>query len=64
MVSVHIDGIEYQLEDMTEGQRVLLDHVADLDTKLGQARFGIDQLQVARDAFMGMLTKALNEPAG
>ena len=54
-----IDGIEYAFEDMTQEQQVLVNHVADLDRKLGSARFNVDQLQVGRDAFFGMLKKAL-----
>jgi hypothetical protein len=36
-----------------------VNHVADLDRKLGSARFNVDQLQVGRDAFFSMLKKAL-----
>jgi hypothetical protein len=54
-----IDGIEYAFEDMTQEQQVLVNHVADLDRKLGSARFNVDQLQVGRDAFFSMLKKAL-----
>jgi hypothetical protein len=56
---VVIDGIEYQFEDMADEQRALVNHVADLDRKLASARFNVDQLQVGRNAFMGMLTEAL-----
>jgi hypothetical protein len=56
---VVIDGTEYQFEDMTQEQQALVNHVADLDRKLASARFNVDQLQVGRNAFMGMLTEAL-----
>ena len=56
-----IDGVEYQFEDMTQEQQVLVNHVADLDRKLASARFNVDQLQVGRDAFFGMLKQALNK---
>jgi hypothetical protein len=56
---VTIDGIEYQLEQMTQEQQTLVNHVADLDRKLGSARFSIDQLQVGRDAFFKMLKESL-----
>ena len=56
---ISIDGVEYQYEDMTEQQQILVNHVADLDRKLGSARFNVDQLQVGRDAFMAMLKQAL-----
>ena len=55
-----IDGIEYQFEDMTPEQQVLVNHVADLDRKLGSAKFNVDQLQVGRDAFFAMLKNSLD----
>ena len=57
-----IDGKEYQFEDMTEKQQVLVNHVADLDRKLASARFNVDQLQVGRDAFFSMLKRELEAP--
>jgi len=58
-----IDGVEYQFEDMTQEQQVLVNHVADLDRKLASARFNVDQLQVGRDAFFAMLKQALEKPS-
>ena len=55
-----IDGTEYQYEDLTERQQMLVSHVADLDRKLASARFNVDQLQVGRDAFFSMLKAELN----
>ena len=54
-----IDGVEYQFEDLTQEQQILVNHVADLDRKLSSAKFNIDQLQVGRDAFFGMLKNSL-----
>jgi hypothetical protein len=54
-----IDGVEYQFEDMTPEQQVLINHVADLDRKLSSAKFNADQLQVGRDAFFNLLKTAL-----
>jgi hypothetical protein len=56
---VVIDDTEYQFEDMTQEQQMLVNHVADLDRKLASARFNVDQLQVGRNAFMDLLTKSL-----
>lgn len=56
---ISIDGVEYQLEDMSQEQQVLVNHVADLDRKLASARFNVDQLQVGREAFFGMLKNSL-----
>lgn len=59
-----IDGVEYDVEKLTEQQRALLDHVVDLERKVNSARFNLDQLQVGRDAFFNMLKQALaDQPA-
>ena len=60
--SISIDDVEYFFEDMTAEQQMLVNHVADLDRKIGSARFNIDQLQVGRDAFMQLLKTALEVP--
>ncbi len=57
-----IDGVEYVYEDMTQQQQLLINHVGDLDRKLDAARFNVDQLQVGRNAFFGLLKEALTEP--
>ena len=56
---ITIDDKEYNFEDMTEEQQMLVNHVADLDRKLSSARFNVDQLQVGRNAFMSLLAEAL-----
>ena len=56
---VSIDGVEYDTKDFTEQQTVLLNHVVDLERKIGSTRFQLDQIQVGRDAFFNMLKEAL-----
>jgi hypothetical protein len=56
---VTIDGVEFKVEDMTEQQTMLLNHVADLERKIGSTKFQMDQLNVGRDAFFTMLKAAL-----
>lgn len=56
-----IDGVEYDVEKLTDQQRVLLDHVVDLERKVGSAKFNLDQLSVGRDSFFGMLKQSLAE---
>jgi len=56
-----IDGVEYDVEKLTDQQRALLDHVIDLDRKVNSAKFNLDQLSVGRDSFFGMLTQSLTE---
>ena len=58
---ISIDNVEYNLEDMTEKQQLLVNHLVDLDRKLNAARFNVDQLQVGRNAFMQLLTDSLKQ---
>ena len=58
---ITIDGRDYTEDQLTDEQKVLINHVADLDRKLGSTRFNLDQLQVGRDAFMALLTTSLNQ---
>ena len=58
---ITIDDKEYHFEDMTPEQQMLVNHVADLEKKLGSMRFNLDQLQVGRNAFMKMLTESLSK---
>ncbi len=61
---INIDGVEYDVNQMTDKQKALLDHVIDLERKVNSARFNLDQLQVGRDTFVNLLKQALQEPAG
>ena len=59
---ITVNDKSYNVEDLSEQEIVMLKHVADLDQKLMGARFSVDQLQVARDSFVGMLTNSLENP--
>jgi len=56
-----IDGIEYDVEKFTDHQKMLLEHVVDLDRKVNSARFNLDQLQVGKDSFFNMLKLSLDQ---
>jgi len=59
--TVSINGTEYTEDQLTDQQKVMINHVADLDRKIGSTQFNLDQLQVGKQAFMDMLTKSLEE---
>jgi len=59
--TIVIDEVEYTEDQLSDEQKILINHVADLDRKIGSARFNLDQLQVGRDAFMSILTQNLKE---
>jgi len=56
---ITINDVDYTLEDMSEEQQAMVNHVADLDRKIASTRFNLDQLSVGRTAFMNMLTQQL-----
>lgn len=58
---ITIDDVDYTEDQLTDEQKVLVNHVASLDQKIGSARFNLDQLSVGRDAFMGMLKQSLEK---
>ena len=58
-----IDDVEYMFEDMTDEQKMLVNHLADLDRKINSTKFNLDQLSVGRDAFIKMLKTALTPKA-
>jgi hypothetical protein len=60
---LNIDGVEYDVEKLTEQQKALLNHVMDLERKVNSAKFNLDQLQVGRNAFFGILKDSLEESA-
>ena len=58
---ITINDKEYFVEDMTDQQQTMINHIADLDRKLNTAQFNMDQLRVGRDAFVNLLTAQLAE---
>jgi len=58
---VFVDDVEYTFEDMTDQQKALVNHISDLDRKIGTTQFNLDQLNVGKTAFVNLLKEALNE---
>ena len=56
---ITLDDVEYAFEDMTQEQQALVNHIADLDRKIGSAAFNLDQLNVGKNAFVNLLKVAL-----
>ena len=58
---ITIDDVQYVLEDMKPEQQQMVNHIADLDRKIGSTQFNLDQLQVGKQAFIDMLKRSLTE---
>jgi hypothetical protein len=61
--TITINDKSYTEDQLNDTQKVMVNHVADLDRKIGSANFNIDQLKMGRMAFMNALTVSLaSEP--
>ena len=58
---VVIDDVEYTFEDMTDQQKIMVNHISDLDRKIGTTQFNLDQLSVGKSAFVNLLRSSLAE---
>ena len=56
---VTIDDVEYAFEDMKPDQQQMVNHLIDLDKKIGNSQFNLDQLNVGKQAFLTMLRESL-----
>ena len=59
--TITVNDVEYNLDDFTAEQSAMLNHIQDLDRKLANAQFKLDQLMVGREAFVGRLAASLEE---
>ena len=54
-----IDEQEYFYEELTDEQKAYVNHIADLDRKIGSSQFNLDQLQFGKQAFVKALKEIL-----
>jgi len=59
---LNLDDKEYVIEDMTDEQKMMVNHINDLQNKQNTNQFMADQLAVGKEAFVNMLRKSLEEP--
>ena len=60
--TIKIGDKEYTEDQLTDQQKVMINHIADLDRKISSTQFNLDQLQVGKGAFMELLNRSLEEP--
>ena len=60
---ITVNDKEYILEDMTEQQQAMVNHINDLDRKMASMRFNLDQLGFGREAFVNALAQSLQTEA-
>ena len=59
--TITVNDVEHNIEDLTEQQLAMVNHIADLDKKLGNLVFNMDQLKVGREAFVNMLASSFED---
>lgn len=59
--TITINDKEYTEDQLTDQQKVIINHLTDLDRKIGSTQFNLDQLTVGKNAFMHMLNESLEE---
>ena len=56
---LNLDGKEYVIEDMTDEQKVMVNHLNDIQNKQRTNQFVAEQLSVGHNAFVNMLKESL-----
>lgn len=59
--AILINDKEYSEDQLNDQQKVMIDHVKDLDRKIRSAQFSLDQMTVGREAFVKMLAGSLEQ---
>ena len=60
---ITVNDEEYVYEDMTDEQKGLINHINDLDRKIGSSQFNLEQLMFGKDAFVNTLSQSLEAEA-
>jgi len=58
---LNLDDKEYIIEDMTDEQKMMVNHINDIQNKQNNNQFMADQLSVGKEAFINMLRQSLND---
>ena len=58
---LNLDDKEYVIEDMTDEQKMMVNHINDLQNKQNTNQFIADQLAVGKEAFINLLRASLEE---
>ena len=54
-----LDEKEYVIDEMTDDEKMLLNHINDMQNKINANQFMRDQLEVGKEAFIGKLRESL-----
>ena len=60
---ITIDDKDYTEDQLTDKQKVIINHLQSLSQKIASAEFNLDQLKVGKEAFVNLLTSEMNANA-
>ena len=58
--AITVNNEEFFIEDMTDEQKAMINHISDLDRKIGTSQFNLEQLNFGKNAFVNALSQSLN----
>ena len=58
---LNLDGEEHEIDSMSDEQKVMINHIADLDRKINTTQFNLQQLQYGKSAFVNSLKESLTK---
>ena len=60
--TITVNDQTHNIEDLNNQQVAMVNHLQDLERKISNARFNVDQLSVGKEAFIRLLEESFNEP--
>jgi len=57
--SITVNDKEYFIEDMTNEQKAMINHIQDLTRKIESSQFNLEQLNFSKNAFVNSLSQSL-----
>ena len=57
--TISINGEDHNLNDLSEDQKAVINHIQDLDRKISSSQFNLEQLLFGKEAFMNRLNQSL-----
>ena len=58
---VTVDGKDYSEDDLNDEQKAMVNHLVDLNRKIGSSEFNLVQLRFGRQAFVDAFKASLEE---
>ena len=58
---LNLDGTEYDVESMSDEQKAMMNHIADLSRKIDTMQFNMQRLQFGKSAFVNALKESLEK---